>query len=217
MNKFFLGFVKITGLPLQCGYFHKKVYYEGNDKTLRKIKGPAVIVSNHTSVYDYPLIMYTFFHRTIRTLAGEQLYKYKMLARLLNKTGGIKVDRQNFDFSFLAKMSYCLRKGQVCLIFPESRLHTKKDSKGLLEFKPSYVYLALQNGVSIIPVYTNGMYGKKRRKHKERARIIIGKPIIPTLLLKKDIGEKQNILNINQYVKEKIEDLQIELEKQQKQ
>ncbi|MCQ2956436.1 MAG: 1-acyl-sn-glycerol-3-phosphate acyltransferase [Mycoplasmoidaceae bacterium] len=216
MNKLFLGFVKITGLPIQYANFRKKVYYEGGDKSLRKIKGPALIISNHTSVYDCALLIYTFFNRTIRTLAGEQLYKYKMLARLLDKTGGIKVDRNNFDFSFLNTMSYCLRKGQVCLIFPESRLHTDKDPQGLLEFKPSYVYLALQNNVPIIPVYTNGMYGKKRRQNKERARIIIGKPIIPTLLLNKEFSEKQNILYINNYVRDKIEALHKELDDQTK-
>lgn len=216
MNKAFLGFVKITGLPLQHFYYRRKVYYECNDKRLRKIKGPALIISNHTSVYDYPLIMYTFFGRTIRTLVGEGLYEYKILGKLLNRMGGIKVDRQNFDFSFLSKMSECLRKGQVGLIFPESRVPTDKDPVGLLDFKPSYVSIALENNVPIIPVYTNGMYGKKRRSYKERARIIIGKPIIISLLFNKNKSEKENILYINNFVRDKINLLGIELAKKAK-
>lgn len=214
MHKVFLWFTKLTGLPIQACFFHKKVYYEGFDKTLKKIKGPALIISNHTSVYDFPLIMYTFFSKSIAVLAGENLYKYKALARLLNRMGSIKVDRKNYDFNFLSTMSNRLRQGYIGLIFPESRLHTEQDPKGLLEFKPSYVCIALENNVPIIPVYTNGMYGKKRRENKERARIIIGKPINPILLLDKTKSEKENILNINKIVKQKIEELGIELQQQ---
>lgn len=216
MNKILLWIVKITGLPFAGVYFHKKMHYEDNDKTLRKIKGPALIISNHESVYDFPLLMYTFFNRTIRTLTAEKLYEYKALGSLLKGLGGIKVDRANYDFSFLTTMSNCLQKGQVGLIFPESRLHTAKDPKGLLDFKPSYVYIALQNNVPIIPVYVNGIYGKKKRQLHDRARVMIGKPIIPNLLINPKLSEKENILSINQYVKDKIKALGILLSKQVK-
>ncbi len=215
MNKPFMWFVKITGYPLEHFYYHKKIHYENGDKNLRKIEGPALIISNHTSVYDYPLIWYTFPTKTIRTLVGEGLYKYKSLKRLLNHMGGIKVDRQNFDFSFLTTMSQCLKKGQFGLIFPESRVHTEKDPPGLLEFKPSYVYIALENNVPIIPVYVNGVYGRKKRKaNRQRARIMVGKPIIPNLLLDEKKTTKENIININNFVKNRIEQLKKELDKQ---
>ena len=76
MNKIFLWFVKITGWPLHLLYYKKEVICLDNDKSLRKIKGAALIISNHTSVYDFPLIMFTFFKRTIRTLIAEVMYKH---------------------------------------------------------------------------------------------------------------------------------------------
>lgn len=205
MNKPLSFLIKLSGLPAQYVFFKKKIYTEDNKKEYRKIKGPALIISNHTSVYDYPLIMYTFFSRNIRTLISESMYEHsRALNRLLNHLGGIKVDRKSYNFNFLTTMSNCLKKKQVGLIFPESRLHTKDDPKGLLPFAPSYVYLALMNNVPIIPIYTNGIYGKLKKQNKDRARLIIGKPIIASSLIDKSKSEKENINYINNYVKEYI-------------
>ena len=171
MNKLLTGFVKITGLPVQYFYFHKKIYYEDKKHTSRKIKGGALIVSNHTSVYDYPLIMFTFFKRSIHTLVAEVIYeKGAFLRHLITGLGAIKVNRNNYDFAFMDKMMDVLNNNKVGLVFPESRIPQENEKDDLLEFKPSYVYLALKSGVPIIPVYTNGVYGKLKKKKKDRGR-----------------------------------------------
>lgn len=215
MNRLFLWFVKITGWPIQLFYYRKKVITIDNDKSLRKIKGGALIVSNHTSIYDYPLIMYTFLKRSIRLLVAEVMYnKNWFLSTFVKLIGGIKVDRETYDFAFLTKMIDCLKKGQVGLVFPESRLPKETEIGHLIEFKPSYVYIALEAGVPIIPIYTNGIYGKKKKVFKSRAKIVIGKPINVNELLDDKLDEKEYINNINNYVKEKIEELKNYLEKE---
>lgn len=215
MNKFVTGFVKVTGLPVQYFYFRKKIYYEDKKHTSRKIKGGALIVSNHTSVYDYPLIMYTFFKRVIHTLVAEVIYKKSsFMNKFMNDLGAIRVDRDTYNFNFMYKMIEILNDNKVGLVFPESRLPTENDEPGkLLEFKPSYVYLALQCGVPIIPVYTNGVYGHKMRKEKkDRARIIIGKKFYINDLYDSSKTEKENIEFINDYIKNKIVSLGEQLE-----
>ena len=215
MNKFVTGFVKVTGLPVQYFYFRKKIYYEDKKHTSRKIKGGALIVSNHTSVYDYPLIMYTFFGRVIHTLVAEVIYKKSsFMNKFMNDLGAIRVDRDTYNFNFMYKMIEILNDNKVGLVFPESRLPTENDEPGkLLEFKPSYVYLALQCGVPIIPVYTNGVYGHKARKaKKDRARIIIGKKFYINDLYDSSKTEKENIEFINDYIKNKIVNLGEQLE-----
>ena len=214
MNKFVTGFVKITGLPVQYFYFHKKIYYEDKKHTSRKIKGGALIVSNHTSVYDYPLVMYTFFSRVIHTLVAEVIYqKSSFMSKLMEDLGAIRVDRDSYNFNFMYKMIEVLNDNKVGLVFPESRLPTEKDEPGqLLEFKPSYIYTALQCGVPIIPVYTNGVYGKLKKEKKDRARIIIGKKIYINDLYDSQKNEKENIEFINDYIKNKIIDLGKQLE-----
>ena len=218
MNKFVLWFVKLTGWPAQWIYFRKKIYYEDKKIQRRKIKGGALVVSNHYSVYDYPLIMYTFFGRSLRTLVAEVIYqKGKFMSRLMKSLGAIRVDRDSYDFSFMSTMVKCLKDKQVGLVFPESRIgeeHEKTD--GMLEFKPSFVYMALEAGVPIIPVYTNGVYGKDKRKKRDRARIIIGKPINLNELYDDAKSEKDNINYLCDYVREYIKNLGKQLEQKKR-
>ena len=109
MNRFVLWFVKITGLPFQYFYYRKKIYYE-SENSPRKIKGSALIVSNHTDVFDYPLIMYTFLPRSIRTLvAKETMEKNWFMSGFLKALGGIKVERKSYNFSFMPEMIKCLK------------------------------------------------------------------------------------------------------------
>ena len=65
--KLFNAFVKITASPVQWAVFRTKVYYEDKSAQSRRIKGAAVLVSNHTSVWDYACYMFVFFFRTLRT------------------------------------------------------------------------------------------------------------------------------------------------------
>lgn len=217
MNYLFLWFVKITGWPVQLFYYRKKVICLNGDKSLRKIKGGAMIISNHTSIYDYPLVMYTFLGRIIRTLVAEIMYqKNKFVSKLLVRIGSIRVDRTVSDFGFLGEMIDCLKRGQLGLIYPESRIPKENEKGTLLEFKPSYVYIALNAKVPIVPVYTNGIYGKLKRKYKNRAKIVIGEKINVNDLYDESKTEKENINYINDYVKNKVLELKQYLEEHER-
>ena len=209
MNKFILWFVKLTGWPAQYVYFRKKIYYEDKSIQRRKIKGGALVVSNHYSVYDYPLYMYTFFGRSIRPLVAEVIYqKGKFMSQLMKNLGAIRVDRDSYNFSFMSTMVKCLKDKQVGLVFPESRIGEENEKiDGMLEFKPSFVYMALEAGVPIIPVYTNGVYGKDKRKKHDRARVVIGKPINLREMYDESKSEKDNINDLCNYVREYIKSL----------
>lgn len=212
MGKVLEWFTKVTGYPVQCFYFHKKIYYEDKESSNRKIKGGALIISNHTSIYDYPLMMYVFPKRTMHVLVAEVTYeKNKPLRSLLKGLGAIKVDRTSHDFSFMSKVTDLLNKKKVVLIYPESRL-PNEDEHDLLEFKPSYILPALETGVPIIPIYTNGTYGKLKKQRKDRTRVMIGKKIFVNDLYDQSKSEKENIEYINSYIKKRIVELKELLE-----
>lgn len=213
MSRILIWFVKITSILPQYIVYRKKVYYV--NKKVKKYKGGALLVSNHTSIYDYPLILFTFYWKTIRTLIAKEVYnRNRILSLFLKGMGGIKVDRQSYDFTFTTKMIKWLKKKKYGLIFPESRLPYPHERGDLLEFKPSYIYLALEAGVPIIPIYTNGVYGpSKRRKLKDRARIVVGEAIDLRDLLSDERNEKENIEWINNYVKQYMIDLALTLKK----
>ena len=71
MRKIFIWFVKITGFIPYLFYYRLKKYYVNKPK---KRKYPAILISNHTSVMDFPLYMYVYNNKTIRPLAAEILY-----------------------------------------------------------------------------------------------------------------------------------------------
>ena len=203
MCKLVLWFVKITGFIPQLFYFGKKVYYVNKKTSNRKIKGSAIIVSNHKRLFDFVLYMYLFLFRDIYTVIGEVMFnKGKLFAWFLKKIGGIKVERENADFSFLTKCVNLLNKGKVIEIFPEARL-PRRDEHDMLEFKPSFVYLALESNAPIIPIYTNGSYLKKKR-----TKVIIGEKIYAAELYDNNKTEKENIDYICKYVKEYISNLE---------
>lgn len=211
MSKFVLWFVKITGWIPNLLYLRRKTYYKNNNKIIKKRKEPAVIISNHTSLMDFPLYMYTFMGSTIRPLVAEVTYNKNWLMRVFLKLiGGIKVDRDNYDFSFMGECINALEKKHSVLIFPEGRL-PKKEEKELLSFKPSFVYIALESDTPIIPVYTNGKYGLKGK-----TRVIIGEKIYVNDLMDENKSTEENINNICNYFRDYIIKLRDELNEKEK-
>ena len=201
MKGFFNWFVKITAYPIQKLVFRTKIYYEDKKIQSRKIKGAAMVVSNHTSVYDYAVELFVFFSKTVNYQMAEVLFEKKPLGSFLKALGGIKVDRNAFDFGFIEKSKEILDNGGAVGVFPESRI-PKEGEERPLEFKPSAAYLALYASVPIIPVYTNGEYfGKKR------ARVIIGKPFMTSDYYDEEKTEKENMENISASLKRRIIEL----------
>lgn len=196
-------FTKITAWPLQFLCFRTKVYYEDKSVQGRHIRGGAIIISNHTSIFDYAVYLFVFLTRTLRFQMAEVLFKKKGLSLLLRALGGVFVDRTGFDFGFVAKSGRIIEKGGVVGIFPESRLPLP-DEERPLPFKTSAAYIALTTGAPIVPVVTNGSYFTKKR-----ARVLIGKPVYAEGLTKPGASEKENLQAVSDALREKI----IELEK----
>lgn len=201
-------FVKVTGWIPQLFLFRNKIYYEDKAVQSRRVKGKAIILSNHHSVWDYPLLLFVFIGRTLRCLTAELMYRKNfVLTTLLKALGTIKVDRDAHDFSFMSKSEAVLNKNGALLVFPESRIPLKGEETPL-PFKPSAVYIALHSGAPIIPVALNGKYFQKAR-----SRVIIGKPIDAREMYQSELSEKENIEIINQKLRERIAELKNELDK----
>ena len=208
MIGFFQAFTRITGWPAQAACFRTKIHYEDKKVQSRHIKGPAIIISNHTSVYDFAVMLFVFPYRTLRYLMAEVLFKKKGLGRFLRMLGGVMVDRDAYDFAFLEKCREILEKKGVVGIFPEGRLPREGEERPI-PFTPSAAYLALMSGVPVIPVYTDGSYFKKKRAH-----VLIGKPVDVQSLVDEGLSEKENIEKVNEHLRQKIVELGNELQRQ---
>ena len=204
----FAWFVKITGFLVYLPVFRTKVYYQNKQKQSRRIKGKAIIVSNHTSIWDFAMMLYLFPLRLLRCVVAELMYKRFVMKLVLGGLGAIKVDRNTQDYAFVSKSVDILNKGGVVEIYPEGRLPDRQGDVSPLPFKPSAIYIALQSGAPIIPVYTNGKYFTK-----ERARVIIGEPINVADMYDESLSEKENIEVINKFLRDEIIRLGNELER----
>lgn len=205
----FHWFVKITGFLPQLFIFRMKVYYEDRSIQGRHIRSKAIVISNHNYIYDFGVMLFLFPTRTLRCAVAEILYQKNIfMTALLKLFGCIRVDRNRLDFSFLDQMNRILDRGGVVEIFPESRLPDAGEERPL-EFKPSYVYLALRSGAPVIPVYSNG-----KLFEREKLKVIIGKPIDVMALYDEELPERENIKIINSYIRGKIIELKEKLDEQ---
>ena len=200
MITLFNYFVKITGLIPALLIMRRKVKYEDKTKQSCHIKGSAIIVSNHTSVYDYANFLFLYFFRTLRYQMAEVLYKKPLLKLFLNLMGGIYVNRDSYDFSFMDKSKKILAKGGVVGIFPESRLPKEGETRPL-PFKESAVKLAIESGTPIIPTWTTGGY------FKSRVGVMIGVPFNAREHYDHSKSEKENIHDITIMLRERIIEL----------
>ena len=201
MITFFQYFVRITGFIPAMLILRTKVYFEDKRVQSRRIKGQAILMSNHTSVYDYATFLYVFFFRTLRYQMAEVLYKKKLLGMFLKCMGGIYVNRDSLDFSFIDKSKKLLEKNKVVGVFPESRLPKEGETRPL-PFKESITILALESGAPIIPIYTDGQYFTKKRAH-----VTIGKPIYVKDYYDNAKSRKENIECITSILRDKVIEL----------
>lgn len=201
MIRFFNNFTKITGFIVWKAVFRARIFYENKDIQSRQIKGPAIIISNHTSVYDFQQYLFVFFGRTLRFQVAELQFEKPLLGWFLRNLGEIYVDRKNHNFSFMAKSESILRHGGVVGIFPESRIPRPEEERPL-PFKSSAAYLALSSQAPVIPVYTDGEYYSRKPSH-----VIIGTPMYADDIADDNLSDRENIERVTEAMRNKIIEL----------
>lgn len=201
-------FVKITGYFPQLFMFKNKIYYEDKNIQSRRIKGSAIVISNHVTIMDFAVMMFVFYSRTLRCLIAELMFDRNFFLTLLLKfLGSIKVDRNGHDYSFINKCCKILKKGGIIEIYPESRL-PKEGEETPLPFKTSAAYIALESGAPVIPVYNSGHYFKKGRNN-----VIIGTPMDVRDYYDSSLSHSENLENISEIMRQRVIELKNELEK----
>lgn len=202
MREIFRWLALITGWPVQLLVFKRKTYYEDRRAQGRRVRGKALIVSNHFSVFDYMVNLFLFPFRKLYVVYWPQ--NSKRIRWGMKFFGGIVSDRDVMSLRFMDESVKTLEKGRVVQIYPEA--YISEDGR-MDEFKPSYVLIALRAEAPIIPVITDGQYGFFKRVH-----LIIGKPIDLWDYCTSEDPTKEEIMALNDIVYKKCLELQRELE-----
>lgn len=196
----------ITGYPFQLLLFKRRTFYEDKSVQSLKIKGGALIISNHYHFYDYMMNMFAVTPRKLNVISSELGFKNKLLAFGMRFFGGIQANRITKSMRFMDTAADVIRKGGLVQIFPEAKI---TDDGTIKPFKHSYIVIAHRSNAPIIPIITDGNYG-----FTKRASIIVGKPIYVSDYIKTDrrTPTREELEAVNEIIYSKVLSLRRELE-----
>ena len=199
----------ISGYPFQWLYFSRKKYYEKTKINLHKIKGPALIISNHYCPLDYVSTCAMVFPRKLYVVVTQEAFSTALMRFLMKFWGGIEANRETKSIRFVIESAKMLKKGNLVQIFPEG--HNTPDGT-IKDFYPSYIMIAIRGGnVPILPVITDGNYGFTKRLH-----VMMGEPIYVSDYLDVDNYTREDIERVNTIIREKVLALREEIERRKK-
>ncbi len=154
----------ILGIPLFYLLFWPKII--GKDKL--RIKGEAIIVSNHISNWD-PVFIGIAFPRPVYWMGKSELFKNRIVSIILKALKSFPVKRGEGDLAAIRSAFRVLREGNLLGIFPEG---TRIKTGELSRFEPGTSLIALKNDAPVLPICISGRY-----KPFKRMKLIIGEPL----------------------------------------
>ena len=137
---------------------------------------PYLLVTNHLSAFDIPLLSSVFPH-AIRALAAIEHRSNPLFAPILEASGAIWVRRGEVDRQALRQSLAVLEEGEVLGVAPEGT--RAGESHALQEGKAGAAYVATRADVPIVPV---GIAGTEKIKHnfprlrRTAVRVAVGEP-----------------------------------------
>lgn len=147
-----------------------KVFFQDQEQKECRLDEPSILVINHTSHLDGPILCAAFRHDTIHSLAAKDRFEQKGFGFFLRHTGCIPIDRQKPDLTWVHDSLDTLHKKKESIaIFPEGRHGTHRHQ---LPFHSGVVMLAAVAQVPVVMVYIDGPFKLGRRD----SRLIVSRP-----------------------------------------
>ena len=155
-----------------------RVEVRGEDH-LTNLDGPAVVVANHVSLLDGPLLLAFLRHKPVFAIDGTMAARW-WVRPFLRFAEALPLDPTNP--LALRRLSEAVRGGRSLVIFPEGRITV---NGGLMRVQDGPAMIADRAGVPVVPVHIKGAEqsyfsrlrpGMTRRRLLPRVTIEIGAP-----------------------------------------
>jgi len=144
-----------------------KLYYVEPPKQKHKLDSPSLLIINHTSHLDGPIVTTVFRKDRIHNLAAKDRFEQKGFGFFLRHTRCIPIDRQKADLSWVhASVKTIQQDKESVAIFPEGRHGSYRKQ---LPFHPGAAMLAAVSQAPLVMVYIDGPV----RLLGPRARLIV--------------------------------------------
>lgn len=151
---------------------------EGMDLCPPSGSGPLLLVSNHLSYVDVPLVG-AWCPRPVMYFSKSEVRRWPVIGAIGAAYGTIYARRGEADRQAIREALACLAAGQVVAVFPEGhRSQGQGQGQGLLRAQPGVALLAGRSGAQVWPVALTGTeyIGKHIRPH---VTVRGGRPLDP--------------------------------------
>jgi 1-acyl-sn-glycerol-3-phosphate acyltransferase len=205
MNPYYLTTILFSDLCLK-ELFNGKIY--GQENIPRS--GPFIVVPNHLSHLDPPLVGAAFRKRELMFLARKTLFKPGFWNWLLSHINVIPVDKENAaDISAIKKTLTLLKNGLGIVIFPEG---TRSLDGNFGPAQPGIGFLACKSQVPVIPVRIFGTYEILKKYStlpniRHISNIVIDKPLLPEQYDRFQLSKERYLLTAD-YILDQIKQIQ---------
>ena len=169
------------------------------------LEGPVVVVANHSSMADGP-ILFGLLPRRVVFLIKQEMFK-GVAGTLLRKIGQLAVRRGAPDRAPLLAAQKVLRAGGVVGVFPEGT----RGTGDVTEAQKGAAWLARSTGAVVVPVACRGTLrpAGTRRRFRPVVDVLVGEPFeLPT-----DKG-RQALVKATEQVRDRLATLVAELDSQ---
>jgi len=152
------------------------VQVRGRDRVPKS--GNFILAPSHRSTLDIPLAA-AVTTRRMRFMAKRELWHGKFWSWVFDELRAVPVDRDGGDRAALRVLEGALAEGEPIVVFPEG---TRREGPELGQLFSGAAYLALKQGVPIVPVGIGGSEDIVVRRggipRFSRVCIVVGEPIL---------------------------------------
>lgn len=174
--------------------YRPKAHYVNKKLQSNKLKEPRIVIANHTSLYDPP-VLYSLLKGKRTIIVAKDWFEKKQYNWIMTAANCIPCDRFNMmDTEWLQLAKKALNNGTSVIIFPEGKIRTDGD---LNEFKSGFAFLARYTGV---PVLSIGLDGNYKFGHRIHYIVDVPEKIVRT----KGVSSSEDLANQSEYFRKKV-------------
>ncbi|MBA7678729.1 1-acyl-sn-glycerol-3-phosphate acyltransferase [subsurface metagenome] len=158
-------------------------------------QGPLLIIANHLSLADPPLLGVSLGRKVI-FMAKKELFHFRVIGYFIGSLGAFSVHRGQLDRKAMRQAYQVLADGLTLVMFPEG---TRSRSGRLRPAFPGPALIAMRSGAPILPV---GIIGTEKIRgvtwllRRPRITVNIGSPFylppVSSRLTKAELAELTN-------------------------